>query len=255
MFDGCKTGRKVIAEAEEVPGSKNQAIDSLKEKSSTRFRTLKIRKAEIDIAINNERNSVKGNIAIYRDSLIAVSILPVLGYEAFRILCTRDSVILINRPEKTYSASSFENYKSKYSIPLSFNDILALFANELFYYKSDHPDRYFKRELSDINDKNLYLYYSFLNGKKVSSQSFSIDKKLNLLEETSIYDFDTKENMKINYSEFSEESGLQFPKKTFVIYSGEKNNFSIEFKYEQIVFNDSLNLKFAVPDNYKQVVL
>ena len=100
------------------------------------FQTMKIKRMNIDFMINEIKENMNGNMAIYRDSLIVISVVPLFGYEALRIMCTKDSMIVINRTDKTYHASSLELYLNKYNVPVGFFDLQAVLMNEAFFYKN-----------------------------------------------------------------------------------------------------------------------
>ncbi len=251
LFVGCRANKSIISEPTKKNFAGNHSIVSLLEERSQKFQTLKIRKADIDITLNSVRNNVKGNIAIYRDSLIAVSILPALGYEAFRILCTEDSAIIINRLSKSYYASSLDKYRKKYNIPLGFEEILAMFSNEVFYYKANYYDRNYRSKFEEQNGKILYVIDALRNGNKVSSQKFMFDVEGPILEHVTIVDYEARTNISIDYKDFTVDETWAFPKTISLDLSDGNNTILMDIKYGQIVFNDSLNLEFAIPENYK----
>ena len=97
------------------------------------FETMKVKRMNVDFVVNGIKDNFNGNMAVSRDSLIAISIIPFLGFEAVRILCTEDSIIVINRTDRTYHASSLDYYLKKYNIPVGFDDLQALLVNEVFF--------------------------------------------------------------------------------------------------------------------------
>ena len=58
--------------------------------------------------------------------------------------------------------------------------------------------------------------------------------------------------MMLGYADFIMESETPFPRTLSVKLSGEMIKLLLDIKYGQIVFNDSLNLEFEIPENYKE---
>ncbi len=66
-------------------------------------------KVNIDYRDAADKNyNVNAIIRMYRDSAIWISANAVLGIEALRVLITKDSVKVLNKLEKTYSARSVD---------------------------------------------------------------------------------------------------------------------------------------------------
>ncbi|MCK5346290.1 MAG: DUF4292 domain-containing protein, partial [Candidatus Heimdallarchaeota archaeon] len=91
----CKSPRYVISETPEESRSLPESVTALTSGWKREYSTLKLNKIDVDLVINGIANHVKGNLAIYRDSLMVLSVIPALGYEAIRIMCTPDSIIVL----------------------------------------------------------------------------------------------------------------------------------------------------------------
>lgn len=247
---GCRSGRVITTEAAQEKGLSNKKLIFLLEQGTKSFNTLKFRKADVEITMNNARNNVKSNIAIFRDSMIAVSIMPVLGYEAIRILCLKDSVIVINRKEKSYYASSYEYFRRKFKIPVGFSELQAILSNELFYYKPDYEDRTYKKQFVKNEKTDQFLIDSYKNENRSTSQGFGIDREKILIENVNIVDYDKRMRINLDYDDFSKENGWLFPMKISVDISESSNNINMVIKFDEIVFDEALNIEFIAPQNY-----
>lgn len=250
IIAGCRSYKTVADEEKPSVKENNMRLITMLEQRKHRFNTMKIRRAEVDLYMNGVRERIKGNIAIYRDSMIVISVIPALGYELMRILCTKDSVIVINRYEKSYYASSFEHYRRKYKIPIDFSDLQALLANEVFYYKDDLVDRVYEKQLSTRNNNNLFIVDAFREGNRITNQGIEIDQEGRRLENVFIIDYDTKMKLFLDYEEFTGNEELLFPKRLKIDLIESNNTIIMDIHYGQIVFNDSINIEFSVPEHY-----
>lgn len=253
MIAGCHTQK--ISSTEEKPevDDAGMRLISHLEQRGKRFQTVKFRKVEIDFLMNGVNEKVRGSIAIYRDSMIAVSIVPLLGYEILRVLCTRDSIIVINRRERNYSATSFDHYSKKYGIPVGFDVLQAILINEVFYYKDNLDDRIYERQLRTRNKNYLYVVEAFRDGQRITNQGIEIDKEGRKLENVFIMDYDRKMKMNLGYDDFSLNENILFPRKLKLDIVERDNSIKLEIFYGQIVFDESINLEFAAPTKYTKV--
>jgi hypothetical protein len=92
-----------------------QALDS----AHIQFQTFSS-KVNVDYRGSDGKNyDVNANIRMQRDSAIWISVNAVLGIEALRALITRDSVKLIDKLNKTYTAHSIDYLQSTTALPLT----------------------------------------------------------------------------------------------------------------------------------------
>ncbi len=76
--------------------------------------------------------SFSGQIRMLQDSLIWVSVAPVLGIEVFRVMIRPDSVFILNRLEKSYTRESFDFIARMTGSPLDFPVLQALLLGNDF---------------------------------------------------------------------------------------------------------------------------
>lgn len=250
ILAGCRSFKTVVDEEKPDIEESNMLLMSMLEQRTHRFHTMKVKRAEVDFFMNGVRERIKGNVAIYRDSLIVVSVIPALGYELMRILCTKDSVIVINRYEKNYYASSLEYYRRKYKIPIDFNDLQALLSNEVFYYKDDLVDRVYEKQLSTRENNNLFVVDAFREGRRITNQGIEIDSEGRRLENVFITDYDARMKLLLDYEEFTVTGELLFPRRLKIDLIESNNTIMIDIHYGQVIFNDSINIEFSVPEHY-----
>jgi hypothetical protein len=219
------------------------------------FRTMKVKKMNIDFTINGLENNFKGNLAIYRDSLIIISIVPMFGYEAMRIMCTKDSAIIINRTEKTYHSSSLEYFMKKYNVPEGFNGLQAVLTNESFFYRSTFPEIENRKEVKVENGRLLYLIETILGNISVISQKITADAARGNINDMSVYDYQKNIGLSVWYYEFNEYGNTYFPERMRIELMDSRNSVSLDIAYGLILFDDPINAQFKIPDKYLRVYL
>lgn len=108
LFFSCRTSKKITTTPSPALTSEmtfNQVMDSML-KNIPSFAALT---AKGDIEFNSSGNSVSFSfhLRMKRDSAIWLSISPLLGIEAVRILLTRDSVKALDRLNNTYYSDGY----------------------------------------------------------------------------------------------------------------------------------------------------
>src|SRR5689334_18732406 len=91
---GCKTREKASTVGNEQVNTEDKSAPDLQQlisDHSFKTRTLSA-KASVQAIIGDQENSFNINLRLYTDSVIWISISPLLGIEVARVLVTRDSV-------------------------------------------------------------------------------------------------------------------------------------------------------------------
>ncbi len=219
------------------------------------FKTMKIKRLNIDLKLNEVSDNFNGNLAIYRDSLIVISIVPLFGFEALRIMFTKDSIIIINRVEKTYHTSSFDHYLKKYNIPFGFFDLQAVLTNEAFYYKNGLNNRSYTKE-AKINDGYLsYTVVSMMGNKKTTKQQIVAEIQNYNISDVLVDDYGRDVNVYIKYEDFKNYEMNYFPEKIEIDIRENGNKIKLDLRYGQVLFDELINVTFEIPENYSRIYL
>ena len=144
-------------------------------------------KAKVNYLENNERQNVKANIRIKKDSVIWIQFAGVGGIEGGRVLITKDSLTMIDRINKEFYSSSYEELANKYRFEVSYQLIESMIIGNLpfGFEKKDRvsrqSDHFLIRQKSDIHSVENYVSRSTQRLEKVSIEQASTRNTLNLL--------------------------------------------------------------------------
>ena len=219
------------------------------------FKTMKVKRMNVDFVINGNKDNFNGNMAVYRDSMIAISIIPLFGYEAIRILCTKDSIIVINRADKTYHASSFDYYLKKYNIPVGFNDVQAVLANEVFFYKPGYQDINYEKKVKMEEGRIIFIIESLMGSIKLTDQKIAADSDCNKIRDVFIVDHQRNVRMEVRYYDFNGCEIESFPNRITIDIQDKNNAVNLEIEYGQVIFDDKINVKFEIPNGYSRIYM
>jgi len=191
--------------------------------------------------------SMKGSMRMSKDSCIILSVQPFAGFEAFKCLIVRDSIILVSRLHKLYSIEKLSQFAYKDYVNISaLQDIL---TNRIFVPGDQNPnerkiarfDRFHKNETDGFRwAENSYILDFILN-------------KENQYATLKAYRPEWDEQVQVNYSLFSVENDIDFPHTVAISTDGFKVNYNLQVMYLKPQFNTTTDFRFDIPSSYKKV--
>lgn len=255
---GCHTTKKIINRAIAPKDSTNtgmsghSAADSLLmlNRSMTSFRSHYINFKTFSAKIKVEYEDAKGkkpeltaNVRIIKDSAIWISLTATfLNFEVYRVLITRNSVILLNKQDKEVQYRSLDYLQDVTEIPFDYSTLQDLLVGNPIFLDSTIIS--YKK----LDDKILISTVGkyFKNLLTLSSDNFD-------LLHSKLDDVDRARNRTadITYSDFDENNGIDFSTYREITVS-EKNKLDIRLNFKQYEFNKELSVTFNVPKNYKR---
>ena len=180
-------------------------------------------------------------VRIIKDSAIWISLTAsILNIEIYRVLITRDKVILLNKQEREVQYRSIDYLQEVTEIPFDYKtleDLLIgnpvfLDSNIVYYKKSDDQilfsmvGSYFKN-LVTLSSANYFLTHSKLDDVDIT-RSRTAD---------------------LTYADYENKTGYNFSTYREITVS-EKNKLDVRMNYKQYEFNKELSVSFSIPKNY-----
>ena len=144
-------------------------------------------KAKVNYLENNERQNVRANIRIKKDSVIWIQFAGVGGIEGGRVLITADSLTMIDRINKEFLSYGYDELADKYKFDISYKLIESMIIGNLpfSFDKKDKVSRqsdfFLIKQKSDIHSVENYVSRSTQRLEKVSIEQAATRNTLNLL--------------------------------------------------------------------------
>lgn len=180
---------------------------------------------------------------IRKDSAIWLSInATVFSYEAYRVLITKDSVIVFNKKDKEAQFRSLSYLQELSQLPFDFSTLQDLIIGNPIYLEKNIVS--FKQNAGNV----LML----LSGNKFK-HLMTLSKPDYVLEHSKLDDVTPSRNRTcdLTYSDYDNKSGLSFSTKRKIIVA-EKSRLDIDMDFKQYSFNENLSFPMAIPRNYKR---
>jgi hypothetical protein len=200
-------------------------------------------KIEVDYQdADGKKYNVTAHLRMYKDSVIWISITAILGIEGLRALITPDSVKLLDKQNKVYSARSVEYLQEVSELPLDFSSLQDLIAGNIVFLDSN---------IVSYSKANGMI--SLLSAGEFFKNLLTVNENTGLVISSKLDDLDELRNRTcyLEYDDYETKGGMSFPTKRTINVT-EKKKLEIALNFKQYDFNETLSFPFSIPKNYKR---
>jgi hypothetical protein len=181
-------------------------------------------------------------VRLYSDSVLWVSISATfLGIEAFKILITKDSIIIVNKLDKQVEHHPFNYIEEITHIPLNFSNLQDLIIGNPIYVGD-----------SVVSYRQTENHILIATVGKFFKNLLTISADNKLIERSKLDDLDVNQNRTadITYGDYEKSSNDYFATYREITVA-EKTKVDIRLSFKQYEFNKELSFPFSIPKNYK----
>lgn len=198
-------------------------------------------KVQVDYRGGDGKNyDVNANVRMYRDSALWINVNAFMGIDAMRVLITRDSVKLLNKLDKVYTARSVDYLQEVTSLPLDLKTVQDLIIGNIVFL-----------------DSNVVSYSSANNTVSLLSigrwfkNLITLSDPERALLHAKLDDVDIARNRTadLTYSDYESKKGKPFSTKRRIVVT-EKTRLDIKLDFKQYEFDGEVSFPFSVPKNY-----
>ncbi len=215
-------------------------------------------KANVSVKIGDESNSFNIHLRMCRDSAIWVSVTPLLGIEAVRVLLTPDTVKFLDRLHQNYKITGYRYINELLHVNnVDFDVVQGILTGNLFAYKKNKFNSVYLEDqqyiLSTFSKRKLKRSLEEKDPSKPVIQDFYVDGNSYHIKKLYIEDNrgDNK-TLLTEYSDFHTTIEGAFPYQSKTLIKAEKE-VVIEIGYDKISLGEKLEFPFNIPKNYKEV--
>ena len=190
--------------------------------------------------------STTASIRILKDSVIWMSLTPVLGIEAARAMITQDSMVLLNRLQKEYTVYKFQSLSEKYNFNINYDLIQSMILGGMPIGNNGTDEI--------IGSKDHFIV-------KQQSGPFSIDnfinKKRMQLERVQMSEKPSRNSLTLEYENFKSMKAFFLPLSSFVslnyLEDNQLKNAEIDIKHGRAeISEETLSFPFNIPSRYER---
>ncbi len=237
---GCKRHKTTLtASPATTVRSADFLLNKLKKYNTADVQTLTAR-ARISLQGNGQSMEVNANVIWIRDSVLWLNVKK-FGIEGARALITHDSVFLLNRLDKTYTAEGLASLQHQYNLPAGFPLVQSFILGTAWL----HPDITLKSDL-----KNQLHHLSGSSG--VMSAEYLLEEGSFLLRQEMFLQLQAGRNVALDFADYQNIAVAgAFPFSRHIeAYSPETGLVSIDVQLSDVEINTNPTYRFEVPEHY-----
>lgn len=213
------------------------------EANRIRFQTFS---AKIDMDYRDDagkKYDLNANIRMQSDSAIWISVSAVLGIEAMRVLITKDSVKLLDKLNKTYTARSVDYLQDVTALPMDLGTLQNLIIGNPVFFDTANIVSYSNR--GDI--------VSLLSVGQWFKNLITVSEEDKTLRGSKLDDLNVARNRTADlaYRDYENKKGVRFATERNIVVA-EKKKLDVNLKFKQYDFNEEISFPFNVPKNYER---
>lgn len=251
----CSTQRQVMKEP--LKEAATELLLSKLKENELKFDWLSA-KFSAEYKNKETETSFGGQIRIRRDSLIWITLSPMMGIEVVRLAITQDSIRFMNRMNNTYFIGDYNYLNEFLNTNIDFDILQAfLIGRDLSFYENDQfrssvDGRLYK--LSTVERHKLKKYVKTSEeALKVFIQNIWLDP-----ESFKIMRADVKEvkrdkiRLEAVYRKFEPIQGQLFPMEMdYTIYAD--NNLAVRAVFSRVVVDEPQQFPFKIPSSFTPI--
>lgn len=255
IFSSCSTQRRAIREP--LKDAESGYLFSRLKESELKFEWLTA-KFSAEYKNKEAENSFGGQIRIRRDSLIWISLSPMLGIEVVRLMISQDSIKFINRMNNTYFIGDYDYLNRFLSTNIDFDILQAfLIGRDLSFYENDRfrasvDDRLYKLSTADRRKLKKYVKKSD-EEVKAFIQNIWLDPETFKIVKADVKEV-SREKIRLEavYNQFETIQEQMFPMKMdYTIYA--ENIISVVAQFSKVVVDESQPFPFKIPTSFTPI--
>ena len=219
----------------------NKSLDNLHQHFID-FKTFYARiKVQYEDNSKGKQPDIIAIVRIVKDSAIWISLsASILNFEVYRMLITKDSVILMNIHDKEVQYRSLDYLQDITEIPFDYSTLQnLLIGNPIF----------FENKIVSYKKTEAHILILTVGGYFKHLLTLSADNNLLLHSKLDDVDIARNRTADITYDDYENRDGFYFSTYREITVS-EKNRLDIRFNFKQYEFNKDLSVSFKVPKNY-----
>lgn len=189
----------------------------------------------------NNRFDFNTFVRMKSDSAIWISIIAALNIEAFRVLITPDSIVIMDKINRTIQKKPVSYLQEITRIPFDFRTLQNLIVGNPVYLDGNiisYSDQGEKISMSTLGD-------AFKHYITVSKNDLNV-----LFSKLDDVDISRSRTANLSYADYASAGSWMFSGLRKISLS-EKTKIDVQLEFKQVEFEKLMNFPFAIPKNYR----
>lgn len=250
LVNACHTSRRATTKHHTESKSEAHFFERLQAQINPLETLVASMQVHITLASGADMNT-RAQLKLQQHQRLQVSVQPFLGIEALRIDLTPDSIKLIDRINKRFLKSNYEELNTANGIPINFYNLQALLTNQLFVPGKPIVSKSDWKAFEWHSQNNGYLFETKEIAGLLYRFKADAEERLNEIE---IKNQVQQQALFWMYDNFRFIDHRHFPMKIkgYVVEKDQpKHTITIDFS--KVDVNVPVDIKFDIPPSYQKI--
>ncbi len=204
------------------------------------YRTFSGR-AKANVSVNQEQYDATVHLRIIRDEAIWVSVTALMGIEVARMKITPDSVLLMNRLQRSFLRKPFTYLVQYMGESTRFRDLQDLVTGNTPSWLLDQSSE------SVLTQKGNRYSLVVRDGRAAVEAAINEAFRMDML----LLHQQDHRYFRAGYADYESVAGQHFPRTIDVSVKSDNLDMAIVLRYERIRYDEAVEMPFVVPDSYR----
>lgn len=254
LLSGCAAKKKAAkTEKTEVKTEKVHVV-TIQEKvigAQPDFQTVSAQKVRFSINYQQRQLSANGSITMVKDSILIISVQPLLGIELLRVEVTKTDMTVVDKMNKRYMQMSYDEVRQELGVPVRYDDLQALAMNRLFV--ANKPQNWLTENRLETESADGKTTLQFREGKV--KYKYIIDERLLIPLSLDLSMEGNSGTSRVEYNGHNLHDGILFASQIRIVYNGSDLQGEGIINLPNISFNGAVNASRVRLNNYKKTTL
>lgn len=209
------------------------------------FTSITISKMEVVANYGNQEVSFRATIKSVTDSLLVISVQPLLGVEMFRVEFTPTSFLIIDKWNRKYTENTYDFLRYKLGVDFNFSVLQALLFNQLFVLDGVlSPQQFVVETLPQEPTRLVHLGKDFIQRFELLDKQMCIGKTEVVLD---------KGHLTCSYAEHRMQNAVRFPMLINLSMQLAGKDGNVSCQVNQVEFNKPFEYTTINLERYEKV--
>lgn len=238
---GCRSKRAAQKPVEDM--SAYTAAEVMRQQPQ--FRSMNIAKMDVLATYGQHQMSFKATARLFTDSLLQLSIQPMMGVEMFRVDFTPTDFRIVDKWNRRYTENTYDYLRYKLGVDFSFDLLQRIVSNQLFLVDKQVESTDFVVEKFEGEATRLVHLSQGMIQRFELVEPMAIAKAEVLTEQA---------RLTCNYSGHRVQNGVRFPNEFLLTISADHQQVTLTCTVQKIEFNKSFEpLRTLALEKYEKV--
>lgn len=250
LLAGCSTLKKT-SQSTTPPIDLSKALVEQVINAQPEFNTMQANKMRVKLDYQNHSYTISGALTMIKDSIIIISLQPLLGIEIYRLEMSRDEATIIDKMNKRYVKMAYSELQAKLGVEVGYDEVQALFMRHIF--KPGVAQENLNEEKVTISQEDGLTKLCW--NDKVLNYNFLVNSTNLQIETIELMVTSKTEKVTVDYKMPMVYDDFFYPSQMIVSLNDGLSTDKCTLEFQQLIFNKTVNAQLINLKKYSETTL